>query len=151
MAGQRPQVIEGPQLTSALVCADVLTNPGGRLSIYNLLLDVSADRFPTVLPYLVAVSIWLHEAPQMQFCTTRVVLLAPDGGEPLAEGTDRFSLGGEVVRHISVHRFRNVLLPEPGTYRLQFVLGGQVLRDIPLVAAESGDEGSSTGGQESIR
>ena len=140
-----------PQLTSALVCADVLTNPGGRLSIYNLLLDVSADRFPTVLPYLVAVSIWMHEAPQMRLWTTRVVLLSPDGREPLAEGTDRFSLGGEVVRHISVHRFRNVMLPEPGTYRLQFVLGDQVLRDIPLVAAERGDEGSSTGGQESIR
>ena len=141
----------GPQLTSALVCADVLTNPGGRLSFYNLLLDVSADRFPTVLPYLVAVSIWMHEAPQMQLCTARVVLLDPSRDAPLAEGTDRFSLGGEVVRHISVHRLRNVLLPEPGTYRLQFVLGGEVLRDIPLVAAELQDEGPSGSGRESDR
>ena len=151
MARPRPEFIEGPQLTSALVCADVLTNPGGRLSLYNLLLDVSADRFPTVLPYLVAVAVWMHEAPQMQFCTTRVVLLSPDGREPLAEGTGRFSLGGEVVRHISVHRFRNVVLPEPGTYRLQFVLGGQVQRDIPLVAAERQEDGPSEGGQGSIR
>ena len=151
MMGQHPEFTEGPQLTSALVCADVLTNPGGRLSIYNLLLDVSADRFPTVLPYLVAVSIWMHEAAQMRLCTTRVVLLAPSRDAPLAEGTDRFSLGGEVVRHISVHRFRNVVLPEPGTYRLQFVLGGEVLRDIPLVAAERQDEGPSGSGRESSR
>ena len=142
------QAGEGPQLTSALVCADVLTNPGGRLSFYNLLLDVSADRFPTVLPYLVAVSIWMHEAPLVRLWTTRVVLLAPARDAPLAEGTDRFSLGGEVVRHISVHRFRNVLLPQPGTCRLQFVLGDQVLRDIPLVAAERQDEGPSGSGWE---
>jgi len=140
-----------PQLTSALLCADVLTNPGGRLSLYNLPLDVSADRFPTVLPYLVAVAVWMHEAPQMRLRTARVVLLSPDGSEPLAEGTDRFSLGGELVRHVSVHRFRHVLLPEPGTYRLQFVLGGEVLRDIPLVAAERQDESPSEGGREFSR
>jgi hypothetical protein len=128
------------ELTSALLCADVLTNPGGRLSIYNLLLDVSADRFPTVLPYLVAVGIWMHEAPQMRLCTTRVVLLSPGQDAPVAEGTDRFSLGGEVVRHVSVHRFRGVILPEPGTYRVQFVLGGDVVRDIPLVVVESGSQ-----------
>lgn len=131
----------GPQLTSALLCADVLTNPGGRLSLYNLLLDVSADRFPTVLPYLVVVGVWMHEAPQMHLWTSRVVLLGLHQDTPLAEGTDRFSLGGEVVRHVSLHRFRNVVLPERGTYRVQFVLGGEVVRDIPLVVVESGDRG----------
>jgi len=125
-----------PQLVSALLCADVLTNPGGRLSIYNILLDVSAERFPTVLPYLVAVGIWMHEAPDMRFCATRVVIVNPGGDVALADSTDSFSLGGAVVRHISVHRFRGVLLPEPGTYRLQFLLGAEVVQDIPLVAVE---------------
>ena len=135
----------GPQLASALMCADVLTNPGGRLSLYNLLLDVSADRFPTVVPYLVAVGVWMHEAPQMHLWTSRVVLLGPHQDSPLAEGTDRFSLGGEVVRHVSVHRFRGVILAEPGTYRVQFVLGGEVMRDIPLVAVEIADGGLGIG------
>ena len=125
-----------PKLTSALVCADVLTNPGGRLSIYNVLLDVSANRFPTVLSYLVAVAIWMHEDPAVQLCMTRVVVLSPDGAASLAEATDRFSLGGALVRHISVHRFRNVLLPEPGVYRVQFVLGAEIVQGIPLVAVE---------------
>jgi len=123
-----------PQLTCALVCADVLTNPGGRLSIYNVLLDVSADRYPTVLPYLVAVAVWMHEEPAVQICTTRIVVLSPDRATVLGEATDRFSLGGDLVRHVSVHRFRSVFLPEPGVYRVQFVLGGEVVQDVPLVA-----------------
>ena len=133
-----------PQLVAALLCADVLTNPGGRLSIYNLLLDVSADRYPTVIPYLVAVGVWMHEAPEVRLCTTRVVMLSPDRAVSLAEATDRFSLGGEVVRHVSVHRFRNVFLPEPGTYRVQFVLDGEVVQDIPLVAVELGQGDGET-------
>jgi len=130
--------MRSPQLVAAFLCADVLTNPGGRLSFYNLLLDVSADRYPTIVPYLVAVGVWMHEAPEIQLCTTRVVMLNPHQDTVLAEATDRFSLGGEVVRHVSVHRFRDVLLPEPGAYRVQFVLDGVVVQDIPLVAVELG-------------
>ena len=133
-----------PQLASTFLCADVLTNPGGRLSIYNILLDISAERFPTVLPYLVAVGIWMHEAPDMRFCATRVVIVNPDGDVALADSTDSFSLGGAVVRHISVHRFRGVLLPEPGTYRVQFLLGTEVVQDIPLVAVELGEGDGET-------
>jgi len=128
--------MRSPQLVAAFLCADVLTNPGGRLSAYNILLDVSADRYPTMLPYLVAVGVWMHEAPEVRLCTTRVVVLSPDRTVSLAEAADRFSLGGEVVRHVSVHRFRNVLLPEAGVYRVQFLLGTEIVQDIPLVAVE---------------
>lgn len=137
-----------PQLTSAFLCADVLTNPGGRLSVYNMLLDVSAGRYPTVVPYLVAVAVWMHERPEMQLCTTRVVILTPDQTVSLAEATDRFSLGGDLVRHISVHRFHRVLLPEPGTYRVQFLLGTEVVQDIPLVAVELPEETGRQGDTE---
>ena len=128
--------MRSPQLVAAFLCADVLTNPGGRLSAYNLLLDISADRYPTVLPYLVAVGVWMHEAPEVRLCTTRVVVLSPDRAVSLAEAADRFSLGGEVVRHVSVHRFRHMLLPEVGVYRVQFLLGTEIVQDIPLVAVE---------------
>ncbi len=127
---------DGPEPVSVVVCEDVLANPSGRLTLYNLFRDLTADGFPATLPRLHVVTTWYNPQKDDGRALIRVAILAPDGslvGD--ATATISVALG---AYHTQVSRFRDLVLPEPGTYRVQVAQESRIVSDLPLTVIGTG-------------
>lgn len=129
---------DGLKLVSVAVCEDMLANPSGRLTLYNLFHDLTADDFPALLPRLHLVTTWYNPAQESAQALVRVLILSPD--ESLAADaavTVRVAAG---TYHTQVTRFRDLVLPVTGTYRVQVLQQSELLADLPLVVSETVSE-----------
>lgn len=117
-------------LVSTVVCEDVLANPAGRLTLYNTFRDLEADAFPARLTRFHVVTTWYNPEAVAAAGVVRVAITAAGElliGDAVAEvGVPP---GGY---HTQVSRFRDLLLPGPGPYRVQVQVGARVLSDLPL-------------------
>jgi len=133
--------MNGVELISVLVCEDVLANPSGRLTLYNLFHDLTADSFPATLPRLHVVTTWYNPQEDGSQALIRVVILAPD--ETLVgDATATVSVGPDACYHTQVSRFRDLVLPGPGTYRVQVARESRIVSDLPLVVLGPGPGGA---------
>ena len=139
------------RLVSTVVCDDVLINAGGRVTLYSIFRDLLADGYPTMVVRLHVVTTWLNPSAQDRQVIERVAILSPDGGELLADAATTFTVGPGLY-HSQISRFRDLLIPAPGTCRVQVLrhcpgqaqAGTELVADLPLLmvappAAEAGE------------
>lgn len=119
---------------------DKFTN---QLSLFNILEEVASDNFPSVLPYFVAVSMWMMEAGdgERDFqCMLRVTMpnLAP------TEFTTNFKFISR--RHRVLQRIQGLPLNEPGVLRFEVLLNGEhaATHEVDISRKKVDTEGSPT-------
>lgn len=122
------------ELVSTLICEDVLGNPAGRLSLYNVFGDLTADRFPASVRRLHVVTTWY--SPSQTRSVIQVSIVSP-GGEVIGTAISPATVASGYYTQIS--RFQDLIFPEPGEYRIQVQRDDRVICDWPLTV--SGPEG----------
>jgi len=120
------------------IAEDALTNPAGRLSLYNLFAERYAAVWPAVAERLVVACIWVREGERRTH-SQRVAVLSP-AGELVDETGGEFEIGGQRMFHIHVHHFHGIVLPGPGSYRVQAWLDRALMADLPLAAISTQGE-----------
>ena len=124
------------KLVALVPCADVASNPAGRLSILNVLPAFRpVGDYPLVVPNLAVVTWWAGESEAVESVTASISVVSPDRNEVLAEAGFTFQIGGGILTHAQVTLFDSLVLPEPGVYRLVATAGNSALADVPLLAA----------------
>ena len=125
--------MEGLQLVSVVVCDDVLVNVAGRVTLYSIFRDLFADAYPAGVVRLHVVTTWLNSAhaDREVEVVERVAILSPDGVELVADAAATFTIAAGMY-HSQISRFRDIVFPEPGTYRVQVQAGPEVVADLPL-------------------
>lgn len=131
-----------PNLIAVMICEDVLMNPSGRLSLYNVFQDLTADRFPAAFPRLHVVTTWHNPSPEQVQAVIQVGIVAPDG-TPVGNAAATITVAPGAY-HTQISRFRDLVLPTPGDYRIQVQRGSRQMCDLPLVVAPVAEE---NGGQ----
>ena len=123
-------------LQSSLVCEDVLTNPAGRLTLYNVSFTLFADAWPALFPRLVVVNTWRTDEVG-EHVDERVSVLAPDGSTSVADGLASFDVPPQ-AEHSQISAFRGVTFPVPGVYRVQVWRNGEMAMTYPLTLVDVG-------------
>lgn len=106
-------------IVSEELSVDQQTN---RLSIFNVLEQVSSPNFPSMLIAAVAVSLWVAEPgdDERDFqCTLRII---PPSGDQ-REFTTNFTFRSR--RHRVIQRLQGFPLNEPGVLRFEVLLNGE--------------------------
>jgi len=106
-------------IVSEEVSVDQQTN---RLSLFNVLEQITAPDFPSMLLSGAAVSLWVAEPgdDELDFqCTLRII--TPGGGH--REFPSNFTFRSS--RHRVIHRIQGVPIKEPGVLRFEVLLNGQ--------------------------
>lgn len=134
----------GISLVATIICEDVLANPSGRLTLYNVFHDLTADRFPALFPRLHVVTSWYAQYAQEREQTEviQVAVVAPDG--TVIGGAAATIVVNPGAYHTQISRFQGLVLPVPGEYRVQVQQGSRLVGNLPLVVV--GPEGP--GGKE---
>ena len=130
----------GLHLTSVVVCDDVLANGSGRLALYAVFRDLYADRFPAEVVRLHVVTTWLNQGPLDETVVERVAVLGPDEAL-IGDGAASFTVRAGRY-HTQVSRFRDLVFPAPGAYRVAVQRGAEVAADLPLFLIAPEDENS---------
>ena len=120
----------GLNLVSVVICDDVLVNVADRITLYSVFRDLYADGYPAQVVRLHVVTTWLNETSGAQQAVERVVILSPDG-ELVADVAAQFTLRPDTY-HTQISRFRNLIFPVPGLYRVQVQRETEVVADLPL-------------------
>jgi hypothetical protein len=127
-----------PDLISLLVCEDVLLNPAGRLTLYNVFRDVTADRFPAFAPRFHVVSTWFNPGESPMDAVAQVSVVGPDGA---VVGDAVSSMTIQPGAYYSwVARFRGLVFPEPGTYRVQVQCAGRQMSELLIIVKGEEEE-----------
>lgn len=133
-----------PKLLATHLCEDALAGLAGRLTLYNLFGERYAAAWPAVVPRLVVANTWLRdregggEIERGEVFTERVVILNPDHQGTVAEAASSWQFDAPL--HTNISRFADVVLPTPGTYRVQVWLGREQVAEYPLVAIDTSEE-----------
>lgn len=119
------------KLVSTIICDDVLTNAAGRVTLYSVFRDLWADAYPAEVVRLHVVTTWLNAGVSPETATARVAVLAPDGRELIGDAAFSFTVGPNTY-HTQIGRFRSLVFPAPGIYRVQVQVGTDIAADLPL-------------------
>jgi hypothetical protein len=106
-------------IVSEELSVDQQTN---RLSLFNILEQISGPNFPLMLVSAVAVSLWVAEPgdEERDFqCTLRII---PPGGDQ-RDFTTNFRFRSR--RHRIIQRLQGFQLNEPGLLRVEMLLNGE--------------------------
>lgn len=121
-----------PILQCSLVAEDILrgTDPGDpRLTVFGVLRNVFAPRFPAVHGRLTVFDTWLGRLAGT--FTEEVRILSPDGSEVIGEARTEFTLEAGMTFQAISH-FRNLVFMMPGGYQVQVLLDGVEVMRYPL-------------------
>ena len=134
-------------LASILLCEDVLANPSGRLTLYNVFRDLEAATFPASIVRAHVVTTWYNSGDTPAKFIVRVAIITPGEGETLVGDAAVTVQVAPGAYYTLVSRFRDLLLPLPGAYRVQVQVETEVVSDLPLilVAAPGSDPNSALG------
>lgn len=117
------------------VAVDQNTN---RLSVFNIVEEISAPRFPAVHPSLVAVTCLLLDQESevgLDFQLNLKLSLASVGGKIEDLGSFASNFTAQSVRHRILQEFRGLKLPTAGMLRVEQTLnGGHVASHMITVA-----------------
>jgi len=122
--------MEDLSLVSVVICDDVLVNAAGRITLYAIFRDLWADTYPAEVVRLHITTTWLNTSQADREVVERVVILS-DGGDLVADAASTFTVCAGAY-HSQISRFRALVFPEPGTYRVQVQAGPEVVADLPL-------------------
>lgn len=115
-------------IREVVLSENVLADPEGRLTFYNLIPDgIRAPAFPGRLRRMAMMVRWNSPIP----LRARAAFYAPDG-TPLADAAGEIPVGD--FRWIAL--FRDVPLPVPGRYRLVIYAGAEPVREIEIAIEE---------------
>ena len=106
-------------VVSESVSIDQQTN---RLSLFNVLKQVGSTNFPKVLPFALAISLWIAEAGDdvRDFqCTLRIIL--PNGDRHELASNFKF----RARRHRVIQRVEGIPLSGVGVLRFEVLLNGE--------------------------
>lgn len=117
----------GATLAYCLICDDVRIEMGNKMSLMGIFQNILLPRFPATVVKFAVLSHWQGKGT----FTSELRILGPSGTEGVRSHATTFTIasGGHAD---NVTFFTNVTFPEPGTYRIQVVLAGEVVREIPL-------------------
>ena len=127
-----------PDLIAVVVCEDVLANPSGRLTLYNLFQDLTADLFPAVFPRLHVVTTWYNPMPEPARAVIQAGIVAPDG-TAIGNAAATITVAPNAY-HTQISRFQGLIFPVPGDYRVQVQRGSRQVCDLPLVVVAPEEE-----------
>jgi len=117
-------------LISTIVCEDVLSNAAGRMTLYSIFRDLWADVYPAEVVRLHVVTTWFNTGPTPQTVMARTVVLS-DSQDLLGEAIFSFSVAPNAY-HTQISRFRSLIFPAPGIYRVQVQAGTDIVADLPF-------------------
>jgi len=120
------------RLTSTVICDDVLANAAGRVTLYSVFRDLYADAYPAEVVRLHVVTTWLNPTPSVQQVVERVTILSPDQDDELVADVAAQITVRPHTYHTQISRFRTLVFPAPGAYRVQVHTGTEMAADIPL-------------------
>ena len=127
-----------PTLVSSLLCEDVLPSSliDGRVTIYRVLFDLSAARFPARSYRLFSANFWRGGRGEY---TDRTRIVTPSGlVSAEAEGAFMAVPQGH---HVQIYRFDDLWLPEPGEYAVEVYRNDRMVLTYTLVvSAEASDD-----------
>lgn len=122
-----------PDLIAVVICEDVLVNPSGRLTLYNIFQDLATDRFPAALPRLHVTTTWYNSLPEQVQTVVQVGIVAPDG--TLVGNAAVTITVAPGAYHTQISRFRDLVFPIPGNYQIQVQRGSRQMCNLPLMVA----------------
>lgn len=133
------------RLISTVICDDVMENAAGRLSLYAIFRDLWADKYPASVVRLHVVNTWFNAGDTNREIVERVAIVSPDGETIVGEAAGTLVvLAGKY--YTQINRFRSLVFPTPGVYRVQVQQDSELLRDIPLLLEGPSDtEPTDTG------
>lgn len=127
----------GLRLVAVVICDDVLTNAAGRVTLYSVFHDLYADTYPAEVVRLHVVTTWLNTGTTPETVTARVAVLSPDGQELVGDAAFTFTVG-PCAYHTQISRFRSLVFPAAGIYRVQVQMGTEVVADLSLALVAAG-------------
>ena len=124
-----------PTLVASILCEDILPSTliDGRITLYRILFDLTAGRFPARAYRLFAVNLWRGGHGEDN---GRVQIVTPPGQiAAQAESAFHARLQGH---HAQIVRFDDLVLPEPGEYAVITARNGQIVQTYTIVVADAG-------------
>lgn len=123
-----------PTLVASILCEDILPSSliDGRITLYRVVFDLAADRFPARAQRLFAVTLWRGGHGEY---TGRVQIVTP-GGQIAAEVESAFQARPD-GHHTQIIKFDNLTLPEPGEYAVVTARSGQIVQTYTVVVTDS--------------
>lgn len=120
-------------LVAESVSVDQVTN---RVSIFNVVEEVTIPNFPCKLPNLVAVAMWEAKEGDADRDFQAGIVFSLPGGEKLDEFGQNFRIPGRRIRTMAY--FQGLPVKEPGTIRVDLSLNGdpKASHTIDVIAAK---------------
>ena len=124
-----------PTLVASILCEDILPSTliDGRITLYRVLFDLTAGRFPARAYRLFAVNLWRGGHGEY---SGRVQIVTPSG-QIAAQAESAFHARPE-GHHAQIVRFNDLVLPEPGEYAVITARNGQIVQTYTVVVADAG-------------
>lgn len=123
------QIEKGATLDWAIMCEDVRSEVGGKVSLMGLFDSIGAPRFPAMHPRLAVVASWRGGPGEFK---SEIVLTAPTGETVQSLGVAPMKLTGQAQSHRHIAIALNVQFNSAGIYELRVLLEGQLRKSIPL-------------------
>jgi len=131
MAGRKPL----PQVLTLIVCDQVITDRlTGKQSLIGMFSTVHARRFPAAHP-LLSVYVMLSGGHGQTSLVIRIVD-ANDERPPIVEGRGQVDFKDpRAIANLAL-QFHGLTFPQPGSYRVQILCDGELLREARIEMRE---------------
>ena len=110
-----------------LICDDVRIEMGNKMSLMGLFQNIFLPQFPATVVKFAILNHWEGTGS----FTSEIRIVDPNGNESVRSRATAFTIGnGGHADNITF--FTNVTFTQPGTYIVEIVLEGDVVRKIPI-------------------
>lgn len=118
------------RIAAVVPCENILSDPDGRTSLYNVFPVFRAANFPARASFTVTV-VLLGEEEDYSATKTRVVIADADGN-PIGEANGTVPALIPGTYYLQVVRFSDVVFPFPGRYRVESRVGSGEIHVTPF-------------------
>ena len=131
-----------PTLVASILCEDILPSTliDGRITLYRILFDLTAERFPARAYRLFAVNLWRGGHGEY---SGRVQIVTPSG--QIAAQVESAFLARPEGHHAQIVRFDDLVLPEPGEYAVITARNGQIVQTYTVIVADDSQNQTEEG------
>ncbi len=131
-----------PNLDFAIICDDVRIEEQNKISLMGLFGTIFADKTPATHPKFAVVTTWVGAAGTFK---VEINIVSPDGKHSERIVTTSFKLLDEKKPQRTLTFVHNWKAPTFGTYEVQIVLDGKIVRSLPLMVSPTHEASGSEG------
>lgn len=123
-----------PDLQFSIICDSIRREDNGKLMFLGIFEVIGARTFPAKHHELFIANRWIKGAGKFRE-KTRIVN-SRDNRTVVETNEVLFELRDIEAAHTVISRMLNIVFPEPGKYRVEVLLDGEILRYYPVIVAQ---------------